>query len=242
MQIEHTSFRPNYLPYLVNDIAAAKAYLDRQNDQRDCNTSNLIVLGVGEGATLGSIWLANECRRRKDKNREPVGLPILGDQESKSVAAGVWISISSTLGGNRLPGPTPVSKLVTEAGKTNTIPMAFIFGEGDTNGAQFSKSLYTSIKGTGKGKGFEWTGTREIKTKLAGQGLLDLSGTQEWILKTYLPGMLEARGNKERVTRKVEESRFYYVTNTNPPRILKINKQSGEDVPPVDVRWILGLP
>ena len=32
-----------YLPILVNDIAAVKAYLDRKNDKEECNTANTIV-------------------------------------------------------------------------------------------------------------------------------------------------------------------------------------------------------
>src|SRR5262249_36222183 len=52
--IEHTQFSAKYLPALVNDIAAVKAFLDRKNDLRECNTSSTILIGAESGATLGS--------------------------------------------------------------------------------------------------------------------------------------------------------------------------------------------
>ena len=55
-----------YLPVLVNDIAAARAYLDRRNDNsKDCNTSSIIVIGADTGATLGAIWMNAEGYRYK---------------------------------------------------------------------------------------------------------------------------------------------------------------------------------
>src|SRR5207245_3296873 len=45
-----------YYPMLVNDIQAAKFFLDQQNDAGNCNSDNLIVIGAEEGAALGSLW------------------------------------------------------------------------------------------------------------------------------------------------------------------------------------------
>ncbi len=49
--IDQKDFPGHYYPVLINDIAAARAFLDRKNDMRDVNTSNLIVIGAGQGAT-----------------------------------------------------------------------------------------------------------------------------------------------------------------------------------------------
>src|SRR5262249_37940227 len=49
-----------YLPHLINDIAAAKRYLETRNDASDCNVSNLFIIGSKEGAALGASWLAYE--------------------------------------------------------------------------------------------------------------------------------------------------------------------------------------
>src|SRR5262249_35021117 len=62
--VDHKDFNIGYYPYLVNDIAAAKAFLDRRNDAREVNSANVIVVGAGNGATLGAMWMASECRRR----------------------------------------------------------------------------------------------------------------------------------------------------------------------------------
>src|SRR4051812_43416471 len=67
--IDHKSFNQAYVPYLVNDIAAAKAYVDKLNDNRECNSSSVILIGAGESATLGAMWMANEFHRCRDKNK-----------------------------------------------------------------------------------------------------------------------------------------------------------------------------
>src|SRR5205085_256037 len=55
--IELSDFnKDTYYPAMVNDIAAVKAWLDRKNDGGACNTSSTILIGAGDGATLGAIW------------------------------------------------------------------------------------------------------------------------------------------------------------------------------------------
>jgi len=64
--IKSSSVPGAYLPVLVNDIAAVRAYLDRRNDEaKDCNTSSLIVIGAEGGATLGALWINAESYRYK---------------------------------------------------------------------------------------------------------------------------------------------------------------------------------
>jgi hypothetical protein len=238
-KIDYKDFHASYIPYLVNDIAAAKAFLDRENDRKACNTSNLIVIGAGQGATLGAMWVANECKRRKDKN--PVGslLPMLGDSEGKSIAGAVWLTISPTLGDRSI----PVRTWVVEAGKTNKIPMAFITGKNDTRGSSLSSNLVRAIKGTVKGKGndkdLEFTGVYEVPdVKLTGHNLLvRTTGVDNWILKNYLAPVMEKRGAKEWVERKVSANRFYYATPTGVP--IRVNKLHGVDVPSVEVSLFL---
>jgi alpha-beta hydrolase superfamily lysophospholipase len=54
----------NYL-MLVNDITAAKRFLDSKNDSQDCNAANVVVIGAESGATLGALWVATEWQRRQ---------------------------------------------------------------------------------------------------------------------------------------------------------------------------------
>ena len=52
--IDLRNFDKRYFPAMVNDIAAARAYLERtKNDDGSCSTSSIIVIGAESGATLG---------------------------------------------------------------------------------------------------------------------------------------------------------------------------------------------
>ena len=61
--IDHKSIKLKkfvYLPWLTNDIQAAKRYMEQRNDANDCNVSNLFLVGAKEGAALGRCG----CRRK----------------------------------------------------------------------------------------------------------------------------------------------------------------------------------
>ncbi len=48
--ISKEKFREGYYPYLVNDISAAKMFLDERNDAGDCNSQALLLIGAEDGA------------------------------------------------------------------------------------------------------------------------------------------------------------------------------------------------
>src|SRR5262249_21720615 len=150
-------------------------------DQKACNTSSVIVVGAGQGATLGAMWMANECRRKKDKNSGmglPFAQPMFDDAESKDLAACVWLSITARLEGRNLPGT--LQTWLIEAGQKNKVPMAFAFGKSDSTSATLSRNLVTAIKG-GTKTDLKLTGSEAIAgTKLAGSDLLERSlGTEK---------------------------------------------------------------
>jgi pimeloyl-ACP methyl ester carboxylesterase len=62
---------PQYFPVFVNDLAAARLHLDQKNDQGELNTSSIYLVGAGDTATLGMMWLASEWQR-------PAVAPTLG--------------------------------------------------------------------------------------------------------------------------------------------------------------------
>ncbi|HBI42705.1 MAG TPA: hypothetical protein DDY78_07595 [Planctomycetales bacterium] len=120
-----------YYPYLVNDIAAAKAYLDRRNDAGQANTSSLIVIGAGEGATLGAMWMASEWHRHK-VNGGGVGFPVklnLEEPEGRDEAAAIWLNISPKLGNREI--PTAVHSWLAEMSGSNNVAMGFVYGSQD---------------------------------------------------------------------------------------------------------------
>jgi pimeloyl-ACP methyl ester carboxylesterase len=241
--IDHKDFNPSYYRYLVNDIAAAKAYLDRRNDDNELNTSSTIVIAAGEGATLASLWMAQECRRRRDKNPPQPGIPLrpnLADPEGKDLACGVLLSVSPTLAGAR----APVGTWLRDVGKNSRVPLALVYGKLDTSAANYAKELLKIVKAGATGKGGKGgkggplanTGEKAIpRTKLSGSALLSRGlDTEEWIVGTYLDSVMEARGEKERRTRAIEKWRYYY---DFPGKLPILVKREGEDVPRVDLRW-----
>jgi hypothetical protein len=235
--VSHNEFRLGYLPYLVNDIAAAKAYLDRRNDAKDLNSGNLVVIGAGHGATLGAMWLANECRRKRDTNVPPALMPTLTPQpEISDVACAVWLSIKPSVGVR-----VPLRPWIMEAGRKHKVPMAFIFGKSDSTGDQLARSLDKAIKGNAgaKSKDFPNTGFYAVPgSKLTGVKLLASDGVDEWTMK-YLDKVLEARGSKEQKDRKSESSQYWYVWPMNPKNIRKLSKKAGQEAPQVDVASLM---
>jgi pimeloyl-ACP methyl ester carboxylesterase len=206
--IDHKKFPPYYSATLINDIVAAKAFLDRKNDAGELNASNLIVIGAGEGATLGAIWVGMQCHLQR--NRAPVGFPLaLDEHEGKDIAAGVWLSISPVLGGRNV--TLGVRQALLEAGRENKIPMAFVYGAKDAPATRIAKSHLEALR-NGKKVDLPLTGEQAVKeTDLSGSKLLaDTLPTEGWIVKQYLFSVMEKRGSRERRKRESDKHGFVW--------------------------------
>ncbi len=143
-----SSFPPGYLPHLVNDIAAAKRFLERRyNDSGDCNCSNIVLIGAEDGATLGALWLASETKRYRII---PVGVGQKNERpESKDVVACVWLNISETIG--KQPVGQQLRVWLKDAGNVKVpveskIPMAFIYGKKDAKAGATALALVKVIR------------------------------------------------------------------------------------------------
>jgi len=128
-EIAFRDFDPRYYSVLVNDIAAAKAWLDGKNDDRECNSSSLIVMGVGEGAALGAIWANSEWHRHRVRPALAPGLPprVSSRPEGSNILCAVWLGISPKLGSRTLDWPA----LVDVPGRRGKVPMAFLHSSRD---------------------------------------------------------------------------------------------------------------
>jgi pimeloyl-ACP methyl ester carboxylesterase len=93
--LDGMNFRHSYMPWLVQDIVAARFYLDTQHDFTLVNTQNLIIVGAGEGAALTSFWLAGEWKRHKSIR----GLRADAPSEGRDIIAAAWIDPSPNLAG-----------------------------------------------------------------------------------------------------------------------------------------------
>jgi hypothetical protein len=113
-------FPDAYLPWLVQDIVAARLWLDREHDDERVNSSNLVLIAEGESARLGAIWLATECRRR----RAAPGSAY----ESRDLYGAVWLDVRAA---SRVLGSlnnTAVGRQL--AGEKSWPPMLLLYNRG----------------------------------------------------------------------------------------------------------------
>jgi hypothetical protein len=205
--IDFKEFRSGYFPNLANDIAAARACLDHKNDIREVNSSNLILIGAGEGATLGSLWLASECKRKRARGVLSDNRPDLDDAESRDVACAVWLSMETTLAGLSM----PVRIWLEEAGAANRIPMGFLYGSDDRESKSTADSMARSIKNSSRKTKLELTAAQGIKdTRLRGSQLLTKSLNTEQLIKNYLEQVMDKRGTKEPRSHDPIKTTFYW--------------------------------
>jgi pimeloyl-ACP methyl ester carboxylesterase len=210
-------FKPSYYPALVNDIAAAKFFLDRRNASGECNSNNLILIGAEDGATLGALWMASELSLYRVTAFNPLtALPmqLATTPEGKEISAAVWLSISPRLGSYTV----SVSSWLQYAGKEHKIPMAFIVGEKDT-AASFTRTCFTAVKPPPDSKASKLTGECVIKdSKLAGNALLGdkvnvpekFGGgtTRKWIVDSYLKAIKDEQVAPAWEDRDIEKTPF----------------------------------
>lgn len=136
-EILFKNFDQRYYPALVNDIAAAKAYLDRRNDAGECNSSNLIVLGAGTGATLGAIWVNAEFSRYQMIPSQ-LGMPAQLDNKSEgeSILCALWLSVAPRLGQRAI----DILSVLDLPARTGKMPMVFLSADEDLAGKRLASN------------------------------------------------------------------------------------------------------
>lgn len=222
--LTYSDFLPLYYPMLVNDIAAVRAFIDRQNDNGTLNSSNIVVIGAGQGATLGALWMAAEFKRHQATPNNPL-IPFviqiqlqpngytLKDSAGKDLAAGIFLTPSPTLGGFQV----PLKNWMFEIGRNQKVPLAFIHGNEDKAMSRQTLDMLMSISpkykvGEKPPADLPFTGERGIETKQNGSQLLDQAfKTDAWITKTYLSPVLEKRTILEARTQAFDKNIAFWV-------------------------------
>jgi hypothetical protein len=217
--IKFTDFKANYFPMLVQDIAAARNALDQLNDTGVVNTSTVYLMGTGDMATLGFLYIASEYSRERQKPNlatPPNYVSIRRNLFPQSEAAGPDIGGAIWLSPNR-PTSIPLQQIkewclypATVNMRTETA-MLFITGEKDTKSSPVAKSLFKDVlrvdaKTGPSGEKLlkpELTYLREIKgsaaigTKLLGNNL----GT-ETMIEDFLTAVDKDRRSRTRKNRE----------------------------------------
>jgi pimeloyl-ACP methyl ester carboxylesterase len=197
--IRFADFKRSYLPMLANDITAAKRYLDDKNDASECNSSNLILIGVEEGAALGCLWMNEEWDhwpRIKNFNnlwyRDPQG-----KWYGEDIAAAIWISPTANLDRKNV-GAWLDKKEIRE--KT---PMVFYASKEDPAGAAAASQLFEDLKRRNK---LDLSFLQLVKGgKSRGLDLIKDPKVQEDIGK-YLEKVMDKRGVNAWRSREKEKS------------------------------------
>jgi alpha-beta hydrolase superfamily lysophospholipase len=196
--IDHKNFTAQYYTFLINDIAAAKYFLEKQNNARECNVNDLVVVGADDGATLAALWLYTEWDRRRlcPAPMAPGGVKLC-DPEGKDIAAAVFLSLRPSLGSGTK--TLPVSSylksgftggVITDADAKQKLRektgYCFVFGAEDTNSGTLSNDLYNNVLGADKNK-LDLTYRVELKkTKLGGAALLGAGLDVDDLILKYL--------------------------------------------------------
>jgi pimeloyl-ACP methyl ester carboxylesterase len=127
------AFPKNYAVHLVDDVVAAKAFLDDKDRAGQVDAANLVVVGLGDGATVGALWLAAESSRHRlmgGAGMGPMGGAGMGpgkyetEPEVRHVAGAVWIQLNMT---GRVTDQLPTTTKWLRAAGTMHVPMAFVY-------------------------------------------------------------------------------------------------------------------
>jgi len=138
--IRREDFTPEYYPVLVNDLAAARLYLDRLNDEGKCNAAQVFIVAAHEGATLAALWLYFESCRYPVSGPKPVVLDAV--PESKTIAGVVMLNLTGTLAERAMP---LLEALRLPAGERR-VPMTFVSGSEDGAGAALPRRILADIR------------------------------------------------------------------------------------------------
>lgn len=216
--IQIKDFNTSYYPVLANDITAAKAFLDAKNDAGECNSGNLILLGVGDGATLGLLWLASEWARYEANFT--VFPPKFADRaEGKHVACAIWVSMDPKLGSRA----APISTWLKLAGVQNNVPMAFIYGADERESpAQTNKAWLEVLKPDPKKP---YTRDLAIKnTKLTAEKLLGGKLATSGDIVTYVTNFTKDNDANNYETKDFVKNSYVWKFGNLPPVEAKTDK------------------
>lgn len=149
-----------YFPVLAEDLAAVRLHLDKKNDdtEKGVSSSSIYVIGAGEAATLGLLWMRSEWDRPAvlPKQNQFAGFNVTDytyvpqplnaadyERAGEAIAGAIWLSpaLPRLNGGLR----TVEGWIATATRMRDSNPMMFIWGEKDAPAKGLSKVLFEKI-------------------------------------------------------------------------------------------------
>jgi hypothetical protein len=146
--ISFTDFKPSYLPFMVNDLAAARRFLEQKNDAGELNVHSLIIIGAQEGADLGFLFTAAEYARVYRIGVTALQSNGTAYNAGEDIAAGVWLSLAMRPAAP--PGAPAFSLLnwVRATGRPalrDKTPMCFIYGDKEAHARADSEYVFKAL-------------------------------------------------------------------------------------------------
>jgi hypothetical protein len=190
-EISASDFKGSYWPVLLNDFAAARYFLDQQNDAQLCNSSSIIVIAAQESAGLGIGWVAHEWDHRAvPSGTSGFTITPTGHVPGEDIACGVWLGPAARGGSVPFRDADWIAK---NSKLRESTPMYFLYGKDDPN-ASMVASVFAALRkppDTVKTK-HNFDKDEKLNTKLPGQDLvgnaaLDVNKKVE----TYVDGILK---------------------------------------------------
>lgn len=225
LSIDRKDFISTYNPMLVNDIAAAKMFIDRRNDAGECNSKKLIVIAAQDGATLASMWLDSEYKRYKVSTYDTLS-KVAMKWESTPVGKDTLAMI--VLGANGKVGILGVNTFnwFQFLGK-NKVPILFLYGDKDPNNSSaYSTKSLAALNNNGKLKE-KYMLAKGINTKELGMGLLKGAlGADEKFIVPYVNNILEAKGNNDHATSDAEKNGYIWLFPDQPNRAVPAKSEN----------------
>lgn len=195
--LEMADLQTWYRPWLIEDIAAARAYLDLRHDEPDgpINTFNLVLIGAGQASALGSLWLGTEGVRYNAA--EVSGKTKLLLEEKRSVLQVVWLGMTDPL---KL-RPDGIYSWLRTAAAPPVVPITFVYG-GDDIDTRFLLDFPIREK----------YGTESVipGESQSGQDLLDKHGKGAKQIKQYLVKKLQKLPPIEWMPRRIKDLRSFW--------------------------------
>jgi hypothetical protein len=179
--INFNEFKPSYFPWMVNDVIAARRFLELKNDAGELNTNSIFVLGAQEGAALGLLFTFEEFNRSYTLGFVPLQSNGTTHNAGDDLAGAIWLSLSLRPNSGT---SFDINKWFRSHGQIrDKVPMAFVYGEQDQRAKNDADTVMRLLNTSTSGKverhkldtRYDIKGTNLAGTALLGQPGLGVS-------------------------------------------------------------------
>jgi hypothetical protein len=204
-----------YLPWLVQDIVAARLWLDLKHDEGEVNSRGLFVIAAGQSAQLALLWMTTEAWRCQEHTVGFGNLPA----EGRDLLGAIWLDLGSPTG--PLFGNKAARKVL---GATPLPPMLALINQDNPSARTSMQILSRTLTGAGN------PGVEEKQFNRGGSPPMRLAQapSAETMIIEYLSAQLKKADVPSWSLRDVEKHQYRWVLS---PRKRFPAKQAGETNP-----------